>query len=298
MSDDHRNTESEIGGMNFNRVETVNLLKKWRAVDLVLAVFFFLLYFITSNLEPFQRQFYIGDLTISHPYAQHERVTFGELVFYGLVLPFIAISVAGVLLTKHENKAYVTYISLIGLCISVLSTNFITDIVKNCIGRHRPDFLERCEPRPDAPHNVLVYAAEVCTTKNSYRLKEGFRTTPSGHSSLSFSGLYYLSLWIMGQTRAATHSLGLWRFFLALIPSLGAAVIAISRTEDYRHHFIDVIIGALLGIAIAQGIYSKFFPSVFVDVSALPYASMVKSTTNGDSGNTRDSYSRLVENEV
>lgn len=298
MSDDNRNTDSEPAGLKFGRVEVVHLLKRWRVIDLVLAVVFFLLYFVTSNIEPFQRQFYIDDLTISHPYTQHERVTFRQLVLYSLVLPFIFIAFAGLVLTKHENKAYVTYISLIGLCISVLSTNFITDIVKNYIGRHRPDFLARCEPRSDAPLAVLVYAADVCTTKNVSRLKDGFRTTPSGHSSLSFAGLYYLSLWIMGQTRAATHSLGLWRFFLSLVPSLGAALIAISRTEDYRHHFIDIIIGTLLGIAIAQSVYSKFFPSVFVDVSALPYAMMEKTTTNGDLGNRRDYYSRLVENEV
>lgn len=49
---------------------------------------------------------------------------------------------------------------------------------------------------------------------------------------------------------------------LVMIPSLGAALIAISRIMDARHHPFDVIFGSLLGIAVAYGSYRQYFPPI------------------------------------
>lgn len=45
-----------------------------------------------------------------------------------------------------------------------------------------------------------------------------------------------------------------------LIPTLGAALIAISRIEDARHHPFDVVCGSLLGIVVAWYAYRQYFP--------------------------------------
>lgn len=47
-----------------------------------------------------------------------------------------------------------------------------------------------------------------------------------------------------------------------MIPTLGAALIAVSRIMDARHHPFDVISGSLLGIMMAYGAYRQYFPPV------------------------------------
>jgi diacylglycerol diphosphate phosphatase/phosphatidate phosphatase len=52
------------------------------------------------------------------------------------------------------------------------------------------------------------------------------------------------------------------RFFFVLAPLLGAALISISRVEDYRHGAFDVAIGSILGICIALFSYRRYYPSL------------------------------------
>ena len=53
-----------------------------------------------------------------------------------------------------------------------------------------------------------------------------------------------------------------WKTFIVLIPTLGAALIAVSRIMDARHHPFDVISGSLLGILVAWAAYRQYFPPV------------------------------------
>ncbi len=50
------------------------------------------------------------------------------------------------------------------------------------------------------------------------------------------------------------------RVLIALAPLLGAAMIAISRCEDYRHDVYDVTIGSVLGMTVAFFSYRKYYP--------------------------------------
>lgn len=251
----------------FNRVtlglsSKSSLILRWRFTDVVLVLILIVAYSATYYIQPFERQFYINDLTISHPFAEVERVSNTYLFLYAVWVPGMLITVLSLIFTKPKNKVYNTYIALLGLGISVLSTSVLTDVLKNFIGRHRPDFLSRCIPKEGTPENVLVFAKDVCTTKNLERLRDGFRTTPSGHSSLSFAGLYYLSLWLAGQLVITNEYVGSWRSVVSFLPSLGAALIALSRTEDYRHHFVDILIGSIIGITIGYISYFRLFPEI------------------------------------
>lgn len=248
--------------LGIDRIRGGPFFLRWRGSDLIALVLLFVLYPVVYRIEPFQRQFYVDDLTISHPFAEHERVTAGELFFYALVVPVAGIGVVSAIITKPQHKVYVTYVSLLGLLLSVFSASIITDLLKNAFGRHRPDFLARCVPKPDTPKGVLVLAKDVCTTENIDRLLDGFRTTPSGHSSISFAGLLFTSLWLAGQLAVTRPYLGFWRWAIVAVPTIGALLIALSRTEDYRHHFIDITVGLLLGILIAVWLYLRLFPAI------------------------------------
>jgi diacylglycerol diphosphate phosphatase/phosphatidate phosphatase len=47
---------------------------------------------------------------------------------------------------------------------------------------------------------------------------------------------------------------------LAMAPLLGAAMIAISRCEDYRHDVYDVTCGSIIGMAITHFSYRRYYP--------------------------------------
>ena len=53
-----------------------------------------------------------------------------------------------------------------------------------------------------------------------------------------------------------------WKTFIVLIPTLAAALIAVSRIMDARHHPFDVISGSLLGIIVAWAAYRQYFPPI------------------------------------
>lgn len=241
---------------------------KWRFTDIVVLVIVAIISYPIYYQKPFERQFYINDLTISHPYAETQRVGNKMLFVYSLTVPLVVILVVVALLADPKHRWYLLYISVLGLLLSVSLNNLFTDFIKNWIGRLRPDFLARCQPKKGLPLDTLLNASEVCTTHHKERLMDGFRTTPSGHSSESFAGLGYLYLWLCGQLLTESPQSGIWRKVAALHPLLGALVIALSRTQDYRHHFIDVILGSALGYTVASFTYKRFFPPI---KSELPF---------------------------
>jgi diacylglycerol diphosphate phosphatase/phosphatidate phosphatase len=112
-------------------------------------------------------------------------------------------------------------------------SSFITELIKNAVGRPRPDLIARCKPALGTPENKLV-TFDVCTETNHHILHDGWRSFPSGHSSFAFAGLGYLALFFSGQLHVFRPRTDLGRVLLALSPLLGAALIAISRCEDYR----------------------------------------------------------------
>lgn len=265
------------GDESFNRV-TFGLdrhaggrwLIYWRITDLAYLGILILAFPLVGRIQPFQRQFSLNDMTIQHPFAEVERVTNLQLFFYSTWCPVLAVGTLSFVLSKPSARVYTAYVSVLSVFISVFTTSIVTDILKNHFGRLRPDFLARCIPAPGTPTDVLVLAKDVCTTKNIGRLMDGFRTTPLGHSSLSFAGLLFASLWFCGQLKVMQPQVGAWRWAVSFIPTLGAMLIALSRTQDYRHHFVDVFLGLVIGSCIALWLYFRVFPSIGDKLSHQP----------------------------
>lgn len=63
------------------------------------------------------------------------------------------------------------------------------------------------------------------------------------------------------------------RVLVALAPLMGAALIAISRLEDYRHDVFDVTCGSLLGLSTAYFSYRRYYPSLRLAKCDEPYPS-------------------------
>jgi diacylglycerol diphosphate phosphatase / phosphatidate phosphatase len=134
--------------------------------------------------------FSLDDLAISHPHALVERVPSLWMFVFGGGLPLFTILAWALVARPGLHRAHV---SVLGLFISLLLTIFLTDVIKNSVGRPRPDLIARCKPEEATPVHILV-TIDVCTETAPHVLQDGWRSFPSGHSSFAFAGLGYLAL--------------------------------------------------------------------------------------------------------
>jgi diacylglycerol diphosphate phosphatase / phosphatidate phosphatase len=151
-------------------------------------------------------------------------------------------------------------------------SSFLTHVFKNAIGRARPDLIARCMPEKGTPaHDLVTY--HVCTQINSYKLNDGWRSFPSGHSSFAFSGLGYFALVLAGQLHTFRPRTDLARVLITITPLIGAFLVAASRTADYRHDIYDVTAGSLLGFGMAYFGYRRYYGSIWHPQCHAPYPS-------------------------
>lgn len=243
-------------------------------IGVALLVYFFA---IAEHAKPFNRQFKLSDFTIQHPFAVKERVTGIECILLATFVPLITIS--AVIFVSHRlsssvsdskrlssfQQLHLLQVSVLGLLISLATNGVVTDILKNWIARPRPDFLERCGAPLSTDPNVFLDIS-VCTAPLGVAiLTDGMRSTPSGHSSISFSGLLYLTLWLLGQFKLINghQSHPVYKYILSGLPIILALYVALSRVQDYRHHFSDIILGGIIGTFFAIVTYRKYFHSLF-----------------------------------
>ncbi|KAH8587128.1 phosphatidic acid phosphatase type 2/haloperoxidase [Bisporella sp. PMI_857] len=224
---------------------------------------------IVSFVTPFHRMFFISNINLQYPHALVERVSVGWNFVYAGGVPLLALALSLVVLRADMHKFHVT---ILGFFIALALSSFITDVIKNAVGRPRPDLISRCKPALGTPENKLV-TIEVCTETDHHTLHDGWRSFPSGHSSFAFAGLGYLALFFSGQLHVFRPRTDLGKVLLALAPLLGAAMIAISRCEDYRHDVYDVTCGSILGMSVTYFSYRRYFPRLHSSKCDEPFPS-------------------------
>lgn len=183
---------------------------------------------------PFER--YIGtqldDMRIAYPHtpAQQQRVTADQLWVVALVGPLLGLFCLQALRPNGRklNRA------ALGLISSLAVTLVLVCIVKNCVGRLRPDFLARCKPL----HGVC--------TGNAAIIVEGRKSFPSGHTALSFAGLTPLALHINADLLEQLPAVPpLFRMSVSMMPLVLALVIGLSRIADYwyaQYKFSNIVV--------------------------------------------------------
>ena len=97
---------------------------------------------------------------------------------------------------------------------------------------------------------------------------------------------------LAGQMHIFRPRTDLSRVLLALTPLIGAALIAISRLEDYRHDVYDVCAGSLLGILISNFSYRRYFPPLKTSRCDEPYPSRSDVAMRNGAGKLKDEESR------
>ncbi|GAB4840334.1 hypothetical protein Ancab_021101 [Ancistrocladus abbreviatus] len=120
---------------------------------------------------------------------------------------------------------------------------------------------------PLKPNTVPVWAVPaydnlgnvICHGEDSV-IREGHKSFPSGHTSWSFAGLGFLSLYLSGKIKAFNRKGHIAKLCIIFLPLLAASLVAVSRVDDYWHHWQDVFAGGLLGLLVAFFCYLQFFP--------------------------------------
>jgi len=160
--------------------------------------------------------------------------------------------------------------AMLGLFMSLGFTNTLTCFLKLMIGRPRPDFLARCfDSNVPDPIPWLKPGFPDCTGDPAI-IAEGRRSFPSGHSSMSFSSMAYLTLFLINFFDTFDEEGHPWKLFVSCLPSCGALFVAASRVSDYWHHSTDVIAGSVLGTIIAYISYKQQHYRVHYHVDDMP----------------------------
>ncbi|KAF9227605.1 PAP2-domain-containing protein [Gyrodon lividus] len=269
-----RNVESP-GNVTTKRTDNkrrIKLLKSY-APDWIITIFLAILFFALNSVHGFRREFSVNDETIRFPYAVKERVPDVGLYLIALVSPLVIQLVVN-LITVRSFWDY--HNSALGLILGLVITGAVTQFTKITVGRPRPDLLSRCIPIPGSQDPTYGLSTDaICTQIDEAIMIDGWRSFPSGHSSLSFAGLGSLSLYLAGKmhlfdTRGHAH-----KAWISVTPLFAATLVAVSRTMDYRHHWQDVVAGAILGFVIAYFAYRQYFPSLGSPMSHRPYSPRV-----------------------
>ncbi|RVW16976.1 putative lipid phosphate phosphatase 3, chloroplastic [Vitis vinifera] len=172
---------------------------------------------------------------------------------YAVLLPIVIF----ILFYLRRRDVYDLHHSILGLFFSMLITAVITEAIKDAVGRPRPDFFWRCFP--DGKDVYDQWGDVICHGKDSV-IREGHKSFPSGHTSWSFAGLGFLSLYLSGKIQAFDRKGHVAKLCIVFLPLLAASLVGVSRVDDYWHHWQDVFAGGLLGLVVAFFCYLQFFP--------------------------------------
>eukprot|EP01137_Pigoraptor_chileana_P021815 Opistho-2@85986 len=225
------------------------ILFDWAMVGVLIGIFL-----IIEKTDPYHRVILRSEMEdYKYPLVNN---TISPVVL--MVLTFAVPAVSIIIMFCFSRSKKDLHMGLLGLCVAVLFTGITTDFVKVLVGRPRPDFFWRC-----FPDGIESWSDNqpMCTGSVA-DVREGRKSFPSGHSSLSFAGLGFLAFYIAGKAHVFDRRGHVYKMVLFMAPFFLALYVGLTRIRDYWHHWQDVTVGGLLGITIAFATYRQYFPAL------------------------------------
>ncbi|KAL2465150.1 Lipid phosphate phosphatase 1 [Abeliophyllum distichum] len=189
-----------------------------------------------NAIEPFHRYVNTDMMTyLMYPLKIPDTVPMWAVPIIAVLLPCVIF----LLYYFYKRDVYDLHYAVLGLLYSVLVSGVVTDSIKDAVGRPRPNFFYRCFPDGVGKD---IKASQV--------------GIPLGHLLVwdSSHGIY------VGKFKCLIEEAMLQNFALFSFHYLFAILVAISRVDDYWHHFTDVIAGSMIGILASSFCYLQFFP--------------------------------------
>lgn len=173
---------------------------------------------VFSRISPNKRPFSPVNPSISYPYLE-DTISITTVGLVGVVAPAAIILLICLVVIPGPSidrsttprsliwrrKLWEWFTGWLGLGLSIALSFFLTQGMKNLFGKHRPDFLARCNPDftqirhsavgiygDQTSENVPLVSWESCRSKDGSgvglsEFEDGFRSFPSGHcTSRSF----------------------------------------------------------------------------------------------------------------
>eukprot|EP00168_Porphyra_purpurea_P011338 TRINITY_DN2885_c0_g1_i7.p1 TRINITY_DN2885_c0_g1~~TRINITY_DN2885_c0_g1_i7.p1 ORF type:complete len:314 (-),score=89.81 TRINITY_DN2885_c0_g1_i7:891-1832(-) len=211
-------------------------------------------------IRPYARPIDLTDAAFTKPLLPDLVPSFPVLI------ASYAIPISVVLLTETalfgRSRTHKPLMPLPELLLALFEANgltvLLTDVLKSAAGRPRPHFAAVCGSYLASPP-----AAPFTCAGAQLAVDEARRSFPSGHSSLSMSAGVFTACYLAAVLRrGGGGGGGRWQVWMGVVvaaPLLVAALVAVSRTVDYHHHWSDVVAGATLGGGLAAALWGLRF---------------------------------------
>ncbi|XP_023177018.1 phospholipid phosphatase 5 isoform X2 [Drosophila hydei] len=249
--------------------------KKYSNVaDIVIRIMIVLAFFKLETMNAFKREIHVEELWLYKNPIRPDIVKSGDLLFLVIAVPFGLTSLIYAFTKDRRDFRAASWAWTLAVCMNSIPTS----LLKITVGRPRPDFFYRCFPDGVMVLNETASALGSalldfnCTGKPSI-INEGRKSFPSGHSSFAFASFGFVTYYIGAKLHAfdARGRGQTWRICISVLPLIVAALVAVSRTCDYHHHWQDVTVGGLIGIFCGYFSYRQYYPSIFSNNAGKPY---------------------------
>ncbi|XP_039758951.1 phospholipid phosphatase homolog 1.2 homolog [Pararge aegeria] len=219
-----------------NKVKLVwSKTNRWHRVLLI-----FLL--VESKLLPGgQVGFQCNDPALSYPYTG-DTVSWKWLMAITLLLPPVVMLMVErqrdkmVVAKKHALSWYKEYV--FGFLLNLT----LIQCIKSVVGSPRPHFFDTCRPKEAETCEASEYISSYTCTK-AYWLNQSDRSFPSGHTSLAF----HMGIFVVYYLNQRAGQINFRSILSIQVLCMTSAIYcAVSRMMDHRHHWWDVLAGAVL----------------------------------------------------
>ena len=234
-------------GRIFKAIDPIDLL-----VTLILLILFVVMMMTNKTINPL----YVpeNDSLSSFPYPGKSTVPTNMLYACSLGIPFAVAVIMFVLNLAFKNK-FVKKMNIFAaiwvIVLDFLAVEIFTDVFKNYVGRPRPDIYARC--------GSTSAQYDTCTNIKESDRNDEWKSFPSGHSSISMSGMYIAASLFKGAMKFKNSSTAV----IMLLFIFFALYVACSRIKDYRHHADDVVAGMFIGFVVASIVWENTYLRVF-----------------------------------
>ncbi|KAL3868278.1 hypothetical protein ACJMK2_041105 [Sinanodonta woodiana] len=213
---------------------------------------------------PYKAGFFCDDTSLKYPYKQNtisdallSGVAFGLTIMMLLIVEVLNIF-------EKENKRHrcltqgpFTCLKGFGIFLfGFVITQIFTEVLKNAVGRLRPNFFDLCRPdfsRIDCSQGYITNYTCTNDEHSASTLRNSRQSFPSGHAVFSVFTSMYLVLYIQKRLHIS------YSHFLK--PTIQAALVllsvlcSVSRITDHMHHSSDVIAGIGIGFVVACSVF-------------------------------------------